>query len=96
MRAARIIPLRPMVVPPAATACHECAEVPGTQQAVVNPAVGTTQETSPTSVEPVPTCPLRSATCDEALQRRQRRVPASVLRISRGELGLVRRRSSGR
>ena len=51
-RAARIIPLRPMVVPPAATACHECADVPGTQHAVVNPTVGTTQETSPTSVEP--------------------------------------------
>ena len=61
-RAARTIPLRPMVVPPAATACQEWAEVPGTQQAVVNPAVGTTQETSPTSVEPEPPCPLRSAT----------------------------------
>ena len=36
-RAARIIPLRPMVVPPAATACHECADVPGTQHAVEKP-----------------------------------------------------------
>ncbi len=39
-RAARIIPLRPMLVPPAATACHEWAGVPGTQQAVLKPAVG--------------------------------------------------------
>ncbi len=62
-RVARIIPLRPMVVPPAATACHECALVPGTQQAVVNPTVGTTHETSPTSVEPVPRSPVRLVSC---------------------------------
>ena len=51
-----------MLVPPAATACHEWAAVPGTQQAVLNPAVGATQETSPTSVEPLPTWPLRFMT----------------------------------
>jgi hypothetical protein len=34
--------------------------VPGTQQAVVNPAVGTTHDTSPTSVEPPLPCPVRS------------------------------------
>ena len=32
--------MRPMLVPPAATACHEWAGVPGTQQAVLKPAVG--------------------------------------------------------
>ena len=89
MRAARTIPLRPMLVPPAATACQECAEVPGTQQAVVNPAVGTTQETSPTSVEPVPT----SGRCDRpraaSVSRGGSGVSARVLRISRGELGLA-------
>ena len=53
--AATIIPFMPIVVPPAATACHECEGVPGTQVAVRNPAVGTTQLTSATSVEP----PLR-------------------------------------
>ena len=57
------LPLRPILVPPAATACHECADVPGTQQAVENPTVGTTHETSPTSVDPLPPlCPVRSAT----------------------------------
>src|SRR5580704_2179722 len=63
-RLARSIPFRPMPVPPAATACHECAEVPGTQQPVENPAVGTTQETSPTSVEPLPILPLLFSTCE--------------------------------
>ena len=41
-------------MPPAATACHECAGVPGTHVAVRNPMVGTTQLTSPTSVDPMP------------------------------------------
>jgi hypothetical protein len=36
--------------------------VPGTQQAVPNPVVGTTHETSATSVEPLPTEPLTSLT----------------------------------
>ena len=53
--AATIIPFVPMSVPPAATACQLCAEVPGTQVAVDSPAVGTTQLMSPTSVEPPPT-----------------------------------------
>ena len=56
------MPLRPMLVPPAATACHEWAGVPGTQQAVLKPAVGTTQETSPTSVDPLPTWPVGFST----------------------------------
>ena len=50
--AATIIPLLPIFVPPAATACQECAAVPGTQVAVPKPTVGTVKETSPTSVEP--------------------------------------------
>ena len=50
--AANSAPLRPIEVPPVETACHECAAVPGTHVAVLNPAVGTTQLTSPTSVEP--------------------------------------------
>ncbi len=50
--AAKIMPLAPMLVPPAAIACHECAAVPGTHVAVLRPAVGTVQLTSPTSVEP--------------------------------------------
>lgn len=37
---------------PRATVCHECPGVPKTKQAVVICAVGTTQLTSPTSVEP--------------------------------------------
>jgi hypothetical protein len=37
------------------TACQLCAAVPGTHVAVDKPAVGTTQLTSPTSVEPKPT-----------------------------------------
>jgi hypothetical protein len=41
-----------MLIPPAATACHEWAGVPGTQVAVPNPEFGTTQLTSPTSVDP--------------------------------------------
>ena len=52
--AATIMPLLPILVPPAAIACQECADVPGTQVAVVSPAVGTTQLTSATSVEPPP------------------------------------------
>ena len=46
------MPLWPMLMPPAATACQLCAGVPGTQVAVPKPAVGTAQLTSPTSVEP--------------------------------------------
>ena len=42
-----------MLMPPAATACQLWAGVPGTQVAVPNPAVGTTQLTSPTSVDPI-------------------------------------------
>jgi hypothetical protein len=60
VRAASTIPCRPIVVPPAATACQECADVPGTQHAAMNPAVGTTHDTSATSVEPVP-APLTAA-----------------------------------
>ena len=41
-------------MPPAATACQLWAEVPGTQVAVDSPVVGTTQLTSPTSVDPPP------------------------------------------
>ena len=51
--AASIIPCVPMLVPPEATACQLCAEVPGTQVAETNPMVGTNQEMSPTSVEPL-------------------------------------------
>ena len=50
--AASSAPFIPMDVPPADTACHECAAVPGTYVAVLTPAVGTSQLTSPTSVEP--------------------------------------------
>ena len=39
--AANTMPLEAIEVPPAATACQECAGVPGTQVAVRNPAVGT-------------------------------------------------------
>ena len=42
-----------MLIPPAATACQLWAGVPGTHVAVPNPAVGTFQLTSPTSVEPI-------------------------------------------
>ena len=45
-------PLSPIDVPPDATACQECAAVPGTQLATLTPAVGTFQLTSPTSVDP--------------------------------------------
>ena len=50
--AAGSAPFIPIDVPPDATACHECDAVPGTQVAVLTPAVGTSQLTSPTSVEP--------------------------------------------
>ena len=50
--AAKVEPLVPIDVPPAATACHECDEVPGTHVAILTPDVGTFQDTSPTSVEP--------------------------------------------
>ena len=50
--AANSAPLSPIEVPPDATACQEWAAVPGTHVAVRKPAVGTTQLTSPTSVEP--------------------------------------------
>ena len=50
--AATIMPFVPIEVPPAATACQLCAEVPGTQVAARIPAVGTIQLISPTSVEP--------------------------------------------
>src|SRR5438132_13209960 len=36
--------LRPTVVPPHATACHEWPGVPGTQHAVVNPVVRRSEE----------------------------------------------------
>ena len=35
-------------------ACQLCPGVPGTQQEVENPVVGTAHETSPTSVDPRP------------------------------------------
>jgi hypothetical protein len=60
--AASTIPFLPIVVPPQATACHEWAGVPGTQQAVENPLVGTCHDTSPTSVEPIVVLPLVSNT----------------------------------
>ena len=50
--AATIIPFIPMLVPPAATACQLCAELPGTHVAALKPTVGTVKLTSPTSVEP--------------------------------------------
>ena len=52
--AANLVPLSPIDVPPIATACHEWEAVPGTQVAVLRPAVGTFQLTSPTSVDPYP------------------------------------------
>src|SRR5688500_17953497 len=51
--AATIIPLAPMLMPDAATACHEWAAVPGTHVAAPICTVGTFQLTSATSVEPV-------------------------------------------
>src|SRR6056300_352938 len=56
--AATIIPLDPILVPPAATACQLWAGVPGTQVAALNPAVGTAKLTSPTSVDPPALAPL--------------------------------------
>ena len=50
--AASSVPFKPIDVAPKATACQECAAVPGTQVAVLKPAVGTFQLTSPTSVDP--------------------------------------------
>ena len=50
--AATIIPLKPMAVPPAATACQLCAAVPGTHVAVLKPVVGTIHAISETSVDP--------------------------------------------
>ena len=49
--AAFSMPFNPMLRPPVATACQEWAGTPGTQVAVPNPAVGTTQVISPTSVD---------------------------------------------
>ncbi len=46
------MPFNPMLMPAAAAACQLCADVPGTHVAVLKPAVGTAQLTSPTSVEP--------------------------------------------
>src|ERR1700722_19932337 len=51
VRAATTIPFRPMLVPAHAAACHVCADTPGTNVAVVNCAVGTTQLTSPASLD---------------------------------------------
>ena len=48
------IPLIPILVPPAATACQLCAGVPGTHVAALNPTVGNAKLTSPTSVDPDP------------------------------------------
>ncbi len=42
-----------MDMPPAETACQEWADVPGTHVATLAPEVGTNQEISPTSVEPL-------------------------------------------
>ena len=50
--AASSAPFNPIEVPPEATACQECDAVPGTHVAVLKPAVGTFQLTSPTSVDP--------------------------------------------
>ena len=50
--AATIMPLWPMLMPAQAVDCQEWPGVPGTKVAVPKPAVGTTQLTSPTSVEP--------------------------------------------
>ena len=50
--AASFSPFNPIVVPPEATACQEWPGVPGTHEAILAPAVGTNQLTSPTSVEP--------------------------------------------
>ena len=86
MRAASTIPLRPMVVPPAATACQECAVVPGTKQAVVNPAVGTTQETSPTSDRARPDPAAVIEHLSEPFQRGERR--GEGLANPSGERGL--------
>src|SRR5262245_22642299 len=60
--AANNIPFLPIVVPPHATACHECPGVPGTQHAVEKPDVGTCHEMSPTSVEPIVVRPEESNT----------------------------------
>ena len=49
---------RPIELPEQATACQLWPGVPGTNVAVRNCAVGTTQLTSPTSVEPIIGAPL--------------------------------------
>src|SRR5260221_14521120 len=48
------MPLRPMLDPAQAVDCQLCPGVPGTKVAVVNCAVGRTQLTSATSVDPPP------------------------------------------
>lgn len=60
--AASSAPLSPIEVPPEATACHECDAVPGTHVAALNPAVGTFQLTSPTSVDQYPCDVLKGLT----------------------------------
>ena len=49
--AATIMPLAPMLVPPAAMACQLWAEVPGTHVAVERLADGTSHVMSPVSAE---------------------------------------------
>ena len=91
-RAARIIPLRPMVVPPAATACHEWAEVPGHPAGRREPG----RRHDPGDVAHVGRARPALAPSD------RRRVPGSPerqrlgqrLADAVGELGLLRRRNS--
>src|ERR1039457_1926198 len=53
-----------MLVPAHAAACHVCAPTPGTNVAATNCAVGTTQLTSPTSVDADPQpSDLTTCTC---------------------------------
>src|SRR5690349_11645502 len=55
VRAATSMPFRPIEDPAHAAPCHVCAPTPGTKVAVVNCTVGTTQLTSPASVDADPT-----------------------------------------
>ena len=50
--AANFAPFNPIEVPPDATACQECAAVPGTHVTVLKPPVVTNHVKSPTSVYP--------------------------------------------
>ena len=84
-------PFAAVSFPPEATACQLWPGIPGVKQAVLNPVVGTTQETSPTSVDPIPIVPrvLTTSSMDERLTATSSMDGRLLLRIH--HLGLTRR-----